>query len=235
MYKSNKIIAIIPARGGSKGIPNKNIINVLGRPLIDYTIKEALKSEYIDDIIVSTDSDKIAKIAKNSGAEIPFLRSEHLAQDTTNTIDVLVDTIEKLKDSGRTYDYMLLLQPTQPLRRVFHIDNSIKEIIDNNRISLVSVNKVKDHPILFRKIDSKGNLSNLLNENSTLRRQDFTEYYKVNGAIYINKLDSQFDSNTSLNDNRFAYIMDSSFDVDIDEPMDIEIFKTKWLFMNLND
>lgn len=227
MYKNNKILAVIPARGGSKGIPDKNIVEIDGRPLIDFTIKEALNSKYIDRVIVSTDSEEIAQIAKKCGAGVPFLRPKYLAEDHSKTIDVLIDLIKKLSAMDNSYNYLILLQPTQPLRRSFHIDEAIEQTINHNYKSLVSVNLVNEHPILVRTINAQGMLKNLLNENSTIRRQDFPNYYKVNGAIYINKIDDDFNENTSLNDNIYPYIMDKRYDLDIDEPFDLEILKMK--------
>lgn len=222
MYQNKKFLAVIPARGGSKGIPKKNIIQVNGKPLIYYTIHEALKSKYLDSVIISTDSVEIAETARACGGEVPFLRPANLATDTAKTIDVLVHAIEELKKVDRIYDYLVLLQPTQPLRKAFHIDEAIERIIKHNETSLVSVSEVRDHPILIRSIDEKGMLKSLLPISSSVRRQDFTDYFKVNGAIYINKIDSFFDSNLSLNDNEFPYIMDSKYDLDIDNWEDIE-------------
>lgn len=220
-----KFLAIIPARSGSKGIKNKNIVDVNGKPLIYYSINEALKSNYISDVIVSTDSEEIAKIAKNLGAKVPFMRPGFLATDTSKTIDAIIYSIEKLKEIGQEYDYVVLLQPTQPLRRSWHIDEAIELIINKKATSLVSVSKVKEHPILIRNIDDNGCVKNLLNEGSTKRRQDFEDFYKVNGAIYINKIDKNLTINTSLNDNKLAYIMDEKYDLDIDEPNDLYLAK----------
>lgn len=220
-----KFLAIIPARSASKGIKNKNIVDVNGKPLIYYSINEALKSNYISDVIVSTDSEEIAKIAKNLGAKVPFMRPSFLATDTSKTIDTVIYSIEKLTEIGQEYDYVVLLQPTQPLRRSWHIDEAIELIINKKETSLVSVSKVKEHPILIRKIDNNGYIKNLLNEGSTKRRQEFEDFYKVNGAIYINKIDENLTRNTSLNDNKLAYIMDEKYDLDIDEPNDLYLAK----------
>lgn len=227
MYNGKKILAIIPARSGSKGVPNKNIIDIDGRPLIDFTIKEALKSQYIDNVIVSTDSELIAEVAKKCGAEVPFLRPTELAQDQSKIIDVMLDLIEKLSKKNRNYDYVILLQPTQPLRKTLHIDEAIAMICENQYESLISINEVEENPVLVRKIGDDGCLESILNLCSTIRRQDFPKFFKVNGAIYINKIDGNFDRNTSLNDNKYPYIMEKKYDVDIDEPFDLEIFKLK--------
>jgi CMP-N,N'-diacetyllegionaminic acid synthase len=223
MYKGKKFIAVIPARGGSKGIPDKNIIDVNGKPLIQYSIEAAQQSKYIDKIFVSTDSEKIANVAIKCGINVPFLRPKELATDTSKTIDVLVDLVNRFKEQNEYFDYLVLLQPTQPLRQYFHIDQAIEKIVNTNVNSLVSVSKVKDHPILVRTIDEDGLLHNLINTNSTVRRQDFQDFYKVNGAIYINKLDETFNLNTSLNDNKLAFIMDEKYDLDIDNMLDLKI------------
>lgn len=218
-----KIIALIPARSGSKGIKHKNIVHLNEKPLIYYTINEALKSSKITDVIVSTDDYEIAEISEKLGAKVPFLRPKTLASDISKTIDTVVYTIEEMKKLGQEYDYVVLLQPTQPLRQSFHIDEAIDLIIQKNEESLLSVSKVKEHPILMRTLDKNGYLNNLLNENSTIRRQDFPDFYKVNGAIYINKINENLNNNTSLNDNKLAYIMDSKYDIDIDDYMDLYI------------
>lgn len=225
MYKGQRFLAVIPARGGSKGIPNKNIIEINGRPLIDYTISEAKKSQYLDEIFVSTDSEKIASVSELCGLKVPFLRSAELATDDANTIDVLLEVINRLEEQGKKFDYIVLLQPTQPLRSAALIDSAIKEIIEKEHDSLISVNEVNEHPILMRTINPDGSLNNVLKEGSTVRRQDFTKMFKVNGSIYINKIDANFNKSTSLNDNKFAFIMDKKFDLDIDEPSDLELFK----------
>lgn len=226
MYKEKKFLAIVPARGGSKGIPRKNITLVEGKPLIQYTIDEALKSKYIDRVMVSTDDEEIANVAKGCGAEVPFLRSPELASDQAKTIDALIHAVSELKKiEGNTYDYLVLLQPTQPFRKHWHIDEAIVKIVDQNESSLVSISEVREHPILMRTIDSAEHVRPLLNANSTVRRQDFPSFYKVNGCIYINKLDETFSSDTSLNDNKLAYLMEQKYDLDIDEPLDLEIMK----------
>lgn len=227
MYKGKRFLAIIPARGGSKGIPKKNIYKINGKPLIYYSIHEALKSNFLDRVIVSTDSEEIAQVSKFYGAEVPFIRPLELATDTSKTIDVLLHAIEQCRNENDNYDYLVLLQPTQPLRKSFHIDKAIKKIVDCHQKSLVSVSKVKEHPILMRTISKEGFLENILNIDSTVRRQDFPDFYKVNGAIYINKIDDSFTSKTSLNDNNFPFIMDEKYDLDIDTFEDIEQFKLR--------
>ncbi len=223
MKDNNKFIAIIPARAGSKGIKDKNIIDLNGKPLIAYSIEAALKSKYIDTVVVSTDGEKIAEVARKYGAEVPFIRPDYLASDKSKTIDSVIHCIEEMKKIGKEYDYVVLLQPTQPMREAFHIDEAIELILEREEEALVSVSKVKDHPILMRTINEYGYSKNLLNESSTKRRQDFPDFYKVNGALYINKINENLNNETSLNDNNLVYIMSEKYDVDIDEMLDVHI------------
>ena len=132
MYKNRKFLAIIPARGGSKGLPNKNIKNLCGKPLIAWSIEAGLKSKYIDEVMVSTDYKNIAYIAKKYGANVPFLRPSDLASDTATTFDTVIHTINFYrKIFKKKYDYIVLLEPTSPLRNDCDIDNMIKKVIKN--------------------------------------------------------------------------------------------------------
>lgn len=224
MINNNKIIAIIPARGGSKGIKNKNIRKVNNKHLIGYTIEEAKKSNYIDEIIVSTDSKKIAEVSKMYGANVPFLRPKIYASDTSKTIDAIVFTLEELSKQGNRYDILVLLQPTQPLRTVIDIDKCLEQFILYDKKSTVSVSKVEDHPILYRTINNDKTLNKMLSISSTCRRQDMPDYYKVNGCIYINSVD-EVNNNLSFNDNIMGYIMSEEHSLDIDEYKDLYLFK----------
>lgn len=220
MYENKRILALIPARGGSKGIKDKNIINLCEQPLIAYTIKAALKSSYIDDVIVSTDSQAIADVAVSYGAAVPFMRPKELASDTSKTIDAVLHAITTLQKQGRDYDVLILLQPTEPLRDTSDIDSSINEFFTHHYNSLVSVSPVTDSPILIRSLDSNNKCRHLLNCSSTVRRQDMKTYYVVNGAIYINYI-ADINSNTSFNDNEYAFVMQPSHSIDIDEYSDL--------------
>lgn len=234
MYRGKRILAVIPARGGSKGIKNKNIVDLNGKPLIQYTIDSAKGSHYIDKVIVSTDSEEIKEVSEKLGAQVPFLRPMGLASDTARTIDVLVHTVDELKRMGEEYDYLVLLQPTSPLRKTRHINEAIKLMLDNEYRSLVSVHEVEDHPILIRTIEDSYKMHKLIEQSSTMRRQDFKKYYKVNGAIYINEL-KVLNNETSLNDNEYAYIMERMYSVDIDEELDLKYAKVLLEQIDNND
>ena len=222
MIEKNKIVALIPARGGSKGIKNKNIIDLCGKPLISYTIQAALESKYIDKVIVSTDSQEIADVAIKYGAEVPFLRPGELASDTSKTIDAVMHAVGELEKRKEEYDILILLQATQPLRTADDIDSAIELFIKNKGQSLVSVSPVEDNPILIRTIDNLGRMNSILPMKSTCRRQDMPLYYRVNGCIYINLI-CELDLNTSFNDNKIPYIMPKERSVDIDEIKDLLI------------
>ena len=224
MFDNNKILAFIPARGGSKGLKDKNIHPIGGKPLVGHTIEAALASKYIDDVVVSTDSEKIADVAKKFGAEVPFLRPAEIAGDTSKTIDAIVYTLQKLKESGKVYDDFILLQPTSPLRTTDILDAAIEKYFKFDRKSLVSVSKVKDLPVLVRTVVGEDKMEKLLNQNSTVRRQDAADYYKVNGAIYINKI-ADINQQTSFNDNEVPFIMAAENSIDIDDYSDVEIAK----------
>ena len=221
MYKGKKILGLIPARGGSKGIPSKNIIEIYGKPLIQYSIECAKGSKYLDRTIISTDDTKIKDVAVKCGGDVPFMRPPELALDTSKTIDAVVHAINWLKEHGEEYDYLVLLQNTVPLRKPWHIDEAIEKLFASNEKSLVSVTEVDENPVLMRTINEDGTVHNLLNVNSTMRRQDFPKFYRVDGAIYIQKLDKDFGLNTSLNDGRLSYIIEERYSVDIDTYLDI--------------
>lgn len=223
MYHNQRILAIIPARGGSKGIPNKNIIDLCGKPLLAYSILAGLDSQYIDSVIVSTDSPQIKDVAVSYGASVPFLRPAEYATDTSKTIDCMRHAIHKLADTGETYDYVVLLQPTQPIRKPEWIDAAIESLINHpEEDSLVSVCPVSEHPILMRTITKEGTLQSLLPMSSTVRRQDFPDVYRVNGSIYINRINDHFNADTSLNDNHLPYYMDEQYSIDIDSYEDLQ-------------
>lgn len=214
MYESMKIVAIIPARGGSKGIPHKNITNLCGKPLIGYTIEAAKQSTYIDDVIVSTDDLDIKKVSEQYGASVPFIRDAYIASDEAKTISVVVDAIQRLQARGQEYDVVILLQPTSPLRTAEEIDVAIEVFFQHQMEGVVSVNVADISPFLLRTIHNH-RLHRIIDESSTIRRQDMPTYYEVNGAIYINRVE-EVTEDLSFNDNPIPYIMNRDHSVDID-------------------
>ncbi len=217
MINGKTILAIIPARGGSKGIPRKNIKILAGKPLIAWTIEEAKKSKYIDRLILSSEDEEIIKVAKKWGCEVPFVRPKELAKDDTPGIEPVIHAIKTLPES---YDYVCLLQPTSPLRKVEHIDAAIELIIKMNAESLVSLKKVKENPYWMFEIDNNSFLNKFINEDIPIRRQDLKELYVLNGAIYISVTNFLLKNKTFITDKTIAFKMDEFNSVDIDEIVD---------------
>ena len=223
MYKNKRFLAIIPARGGSKSIPNKNVMAICGKPLIAYTIEAGKKSKYIDEIIVSTDSEVIKVIAEQHGANVPFLRPEELSDDTSKSIDVVMHAIDFYKNNNVCFDYIILLQPTSPLRTFEHLDNAIEKLIESNRTSLVSVCEADENPVLMRSIENEKLKEVISFEGTNLRRQDLPTFYIFNGALYINSNDMLINSKKFVDEDTIPYVMDKESSIDIDTMLDARL------------
>lgn len=219
MYKK-KILAIIPARKNSKSLKNKNVKTFKNKPLIYWSIKSALASKHISDVVVSTDCKKIASISMKYGAQVPFLRPKKLADDNTSTIKVLQHAITILRD----YDYLIVLQPTSPLRSTKDIDNAIAKLFKKNANSLVSVTKVREHPSLMYTI-KKNDLLHKISKFPPTRRQNFTELFLLNGAIYIVKINHFIKHKKLIDLKTTPYIMPFERSFDIDDKLDLILSK----------
>ena len=218
---SQKVLAIIPARSGSKEVPNKNIKEINNKPLISWTIIEAKKSKKIDKLIVSTDSEEYALICKILNAEVPFLRPDNLSKDKSSSLEVVHHSIKWLKNNlDYEPDYILLLQPTSPLRTSKDIDKSINIALQNNADSVVSVEKVVKHPNYMRSINKKGLLINYLNQSQNhIRRQELDEVFILNGAIFLVK--TEVILNGSWYGNKcYPIIMPQERSIEIDSQFD---------------
>ena len=221
----NQFLALIPARGGSKGIPRKNIRLVGNKPLIAWTIEAASESELISRSIVSTEDREIADIARQYGAEIPCYRPDNLAEDTSETIEAVLYTINFLEQNeGYTPDYVVLLQPTSPLRRTDDIDAAIRFTVDKHADSVVSVCEAKPHPLLSKTLTQNGTLVDYIPGASDYsQRQDFPVAYSLNGAIYINRTSSLRSERKFILQNTYGVIMPQERSLDIDTPFDLFI------------
>jgi len=222
MFKGKCFLALIPARGGSKGLKDKNIRLLNNKPLLAYTIEAAKESRIFDRIIVSTDSEKIAVVALKYGAEVPFMRPKELATDTASSMDVLIYTIELLQESNDKYDYVALLQPTSPLRTSQDIVGAVNLLIEKNANSVVSVCKVEHSPLWSNTLPEDLSLKDFIRpEIRNLRRQDLPIFYRLNGAIYIVKVSYILESKDFFGQESYAYIMPVNRSVDIDTELDL--------------
>ena len=210
-----RIIGIIPARGGSKGVPKKNIKPLHGKPLISYTIKVAKESKHINQVYVSTDDPEIGEISKQYGAEVPFLRPEELATDDTPTLPVIQHMARYVENKWGRLDIVVTLQPTSPLRTAQDIDKTIQKLIDTKADSVVSVFEVETHPYLTASLD-EDRLNWLYSEEKRGRRQDFPNVYSLNGAIYATERNTLLDNNSLYGKDTRAYIMSLERSMDID-------------------
>ena len=219
MIKNNKVLGLIPARGGSKGLPKKNILNFCGKPLIAWTIEEAKKSTFIDKLIVSTDDQKVAEISKKYGCEVPFKRPKKLSSDNATTNEVTLHSIDSIEAD---YDVILVLQPTSPLRTNYDIDNSLKILIENKCQSVISM-YLSDKPYeWYHSVDKKGFLKKIFNSSIT-NRQLSKKSYLPNGAIYTSFIDNYKINKTFYNENSMGYIMPKNRSIDIDDIFDFKI------------
>lgn len=218
-----KNIAIIPARSGSKGLKDKNIKNLNGKPLMVYSIEAAKKSELFDCIHVSTDSENYAQIAKEFGADVPFLRDENLATDEADTWDTLRFVLQKYAKLGQEYDTVTLLQPTSPLRDARDIQNAFQVMEEKQADSVISVCRAEHSPLLCNTLNEEGSMQGFIDMNVVGRRQTCAAYYQLNGAIYIQKTDVLMEKKDLYGEKSYAYIMSSEHSVDIDSELDFII------------
>ena len=225
-----KVISIIPARGGSKGIPKKNIVLMAGKPLVAYSIEQSLKCKYIDRTLVSTDDEEIAAIARSCGAEVPFLRPEELAADDTPDLPVFRHALDWLsKHEGYIPDLIVHLRPTSPLRKVRHIEEAIEKVMaDSEADSIRGVCPPSQNPFKMWKIEGKY-MEPLLISCEGLRepynspRQSLPEVYWQNGHIEVARYATIMQKNSMTGDNILPYVMDSKYIIDIDSPTTIKI------------
>jgi CMP-N,N'-diacetyllegionaminic acid synthase len=214
---TKKFLGIVPAREGSKGIPGKNILPFRGKPLIGHTLQAAKESKLLDDLIVSTDSEAIKDFCLSFGAKVPFLRPRELATDEATTKDVLVHA---LKAYGESYDAVVLLQPTCPLRTAGDIDDGIREFLKQGRPSLISMYEANHcHPFIMYRLE-KGRAVPLLDDHQGRRRQEFSDVYVRNGALYIVDREYLLREDRIISEDCAHLIMPRERSVNIDTPGD---------------
>ena len=222
---TKKILAIIPARGGSKGIPKKNIVDLGGKPLIAWTIEASLKSKYITDTYVSSDDDEILNISKKYGANT-IKRPAELATDTATSESVVEHIIYELKKQHKLYDCIVLLQPTSPFRDEKIISGAIESFFSKNATSLISVNEI-DNKVLKAFVENKNGFIEGIKNNiyPFLRRQDLPKVYMSNGAIYIIKTDEFLRDKSFWTPKTIEFIIGEKESLDIDSINDLDKVK----------
>ena len=218
-----KNIAIIPARSGSKGVKDKNIRDFCGKPLMAYTIEAALKSGEFGEVMVSTDSEKYAEIAKKFGANVPFLRSEATASDTASSWDMVDEVLLNYKKLGKRFDTFCLLQPTSPLRTAENIKEAYRIYKDKADFAVVSVCEAEHSPLWCGHLPVNHEFINFVQPENLKQRQAGRKFYRLNGAIYIVNID-KFEKDRQLyKSGSFAYIMSQEKSIDIDTEIDFKI------------
>lgn len=205
-----------------------------GKPLIAWSIDAGLQSKYVDRVVVSTDSKSIAELAEKFGADVPFMRPETLANDSATTVSVVQHAVRVLEKDNDFYDYVIVLQPTSPLRRAKNIDEAVELLIAKAADGIIGITEV-DHPVEWTNtLPADNSMSGFFkNEHQGKRSQDFPTQYRINGAIYLNKIDKiSTEGSLFLNDACYAYIMQRSESLDIDSKLDFQI--AEYIF-NISD
>lgn len=217
MYKKKKYLAVILARGGSKRLPRKNLRNLNGKPLIAYTILSALKCQYLDEVIVSSDNKEILEVSKKYGAKV-IKRPKYLSNDRAKSFDALKHTIQ----NTLIFDYVVLLQPTSPLRNEKHIYDAINLLEKKNADAIISVCKTEHNPVWSNTLPKNFSMQGFLNK----RSPNFENYYRLNGAIYICRIDNFLkEKSLFLKNNIYAFKMSQEESIDIDTEFDFKIVK----------
>ena len=229
MHKPSRVLGVIPARGGSKGVPQKNTRLVGGKPLICYTIETALACPALERVVVSTDDAHIAEIASATGAEVPFLRPAELAGDTTHTPPVIAHTVRYLEEhEGYTVDLVVTLQPTSPLRRTEHISKAVETLQQDTSLdSVMSVCQAESSPFWMLKLEA-GRLTPFVNSTEDyflLERQQLPPVYRPNGAVYVTRRELLLTAGVVIGKRVGAVIMDTESSLDVDTPRDLQLLE----------
>lgn len=214
------IVAIIPARGGSKGIPKKNLVHFKGKPLMQWSIEAALQSKYITDVVISSDNEEILNEAKKNNQVVTLRRPDSLAQDESRTEPVLIHALQHLK---KEYKYLILLQPTSPLRTAEDIDKAFEKLFESKTDSLISVTNLDFHPFKTFTINDKGYLKGIINNDYPFfSRQKLPKTYKANGAIYIIETAVFINKKSLITKQTIAFEMSNEKSLDIDNLEDLK-------------
>jgi N-acylneuraminate cytidylyltransferase len=221
MIQGNSILAIIPARGGSKGVRRKNLREIAGKPLIAWAIEAGRKSQYIDRLILSSDDPEIISMARSWSCEVPFVRPAELARDEAPGIDPVLHALSALPES---YDYIVLLQPTSPFRLAEAIDGCLETCLRHHAPACVTVTEVDQSPFWMYRLDASRHLAPLIDQKSIPdRRQDLPKVYVLNGAVYVAQTAWLQQQQTFLTAETVAHIMPRERSLDVDTELDLKI------------
>ena len=221
MIEGLSVLALIPARGGSKGLPGKNIRPAGGRPLIDFTIAAARAAQCVDRVVLSSDDDEIMRVARDCGCEVPFRRPAELATDEASSIDVVLHALDALP----AHDLVVLLQPTSPLRTAEDIDGACRLMLQRDAQSCVSVTPAEQSPYWMFRLSGDGLLDPLLTDSARAsRRQDLPPVYVLNGAVYVARCEGLRRERSFVGPRTVGYVMPAERSLDIDTPADFEAF-----------
>lgn len=226
MHQGKSYIAIIPARGGSKRLPKKNVLDLGAKPLIAWTIEAALGCPFLDEVMVTTDDGEIAEVAKRHGAHVPFMRPDALASDTATSFDAIKHTIDYYQfELRKRFDFVVLLQPTSPLRNSQNISGAIELQAKKNADAIISVCEVGHSPLWMNTLPNDHSMAGFIrDEVKNKRSQDLEKFYRLNGAIYIVSVDVLLAEQTFLPEhNSYAYPMSAECSVDIDTKSDLQL------------
>lgn len=221
-----KNIAIITARSGSKGLPDKNIKELCGKPLLAYSVEAALQSGMFETVHVSTDSEKYANIAREAGADVPFLRDALTASDTAGSWDVVREVLEKYRVLGQEFDTVTLLQPTSPLRTAQDICDGYKLFCDKDALSVIAVCEMEHSPLWSNTLPEDCCMAGFLSKVENVPRQQLATYYRINGALYIVETEAVMKKENLYGERSFALVMPQERSIDIDTALDFMIAET---------
>ncbi len=223
MRNDKTILALIPARGGSKGLPGKNIRPLVGKPLIAWTVEQALRCRAIDRTMVSTDDPSIADVSREYGAEVPFLRPAELAEDTAKTVDVVEHALDWCRTNNQHPDLVMVLQATSPMRADEDITRAVQRIMDPGVRAVVSVCRCEHPPCWTNTLGPAGSMKDFIRVDSLIGRQSLPQYYRLNGAIYLAWTDFFLEQHGFFGDRTYACVMPTDRSLDIDTLLDFEI------------
>ncbi len=224
MFDGRRVLALVPARGGSKGCPGKNSRLMCGRPMVAWSIAAALESICVDRVVVSTDDEAVASAASDAGADVPFMRPVELATDASPMLAVVEHALRELEAAGDSFEYLALLQPTSPLRTASDIDEGFERLASSGGRAVVSVCEAEHSPRWIGQLPEDGNMKGFL-ESVAARatRQQLGEFHRLNGALYLGEIGYVLAQQGFLGPETFAHVMSQEDSVDVDTQLDFDI------------